>query len=95
MSTTASKSADDDELADVEITFTPHERILDELSLSEEEFEEALGKALDDLEDTPDDEEPPALDEVPIVLNGRTYTLGEVCEIEVEGEETVSDEELA
>ena len=89
-----SEPADHDDLPDVEITFTPRPAVLDDLGLSEQEFEAALGAALDDLEETPADEEPPALDEVEIVLNGRLFQLGEVCDIEVEGDETVSDEEL-
>ena len=74
---------DDGELT---VTITPFAEALDDLQVTEAEFEAALVAALDRLEDLPDDEEPAPLEEAEIVLNGRTFRLEEVAEIEIGGD---------
>ena len=71
---------------EAEVLITPRAAVLDELQVTEDEFEWALGRCLDLLEEAPDDEEPAALEEVEIILNGRTFRLGEVAEIEFGGD---------
>lgn len=69
---------------DLEINSRPE--VLDELQVSQEEFEWAVGRALDRLEDMPEDEEACAVEDVEVVLNGRTFRLEEVAEIEIGGD---------
>ncbi len=73
---------------EVEVLITPRPAVLDELQVTEDEFEWALGRSLDLLEEAPDDEETPALEDVEIVLNGRTFRLEEVAEVEIGGDLT-------
>ena len=71
---------------ELEVTITPDPDVLDALTVTEDEFEWALGRALDRLEETPDDEEPCALEEVEILLNGRTFRLEEVARVTFAGD---------
>ncbi|NNJ26689.1 hypothetical protein [Alienimonas chondri] len=71
---------------EVEALITPRAAVLDELQVTEDEFEWALGRCLDLLEDGPDDEDDAALEDLEIVLNGRTFRLEEVAEIEISGD---------
>ncbi|MFH5804513.1 hypothetical protein [Alienimonas sp. DA493] len=71
---------------EVEVLITPRAAVLDELQVTEEEFEWALGRALDLLEEGPEDEEVAALEDVEIWLNGRTFRLEEVAEVEIGGD---------
>jgi len=74
------------EPGEVEVLITPRAAVLDELQVTEHEFEWALGRSLDLLEEAPDDEEPAALEDVEIILNGRTFRLEEVAEVEIGGD---------
>ncbi|QDT14333.1 hypothetical protein [Alienimonas californiensis] len=71
---------------EVELLITPRAAALDELQVTEEEFEWALGRALDLLEEAPEDEEVAAVEDLEIQLNGRTFRLEEVAEIEIGGD---------
>ena len=70
----------------VDVLITPRAAVLDELLVTEDEFEWALGRCLDLLEEGPEDEETPALEDVEIVLNGRTFRLEEVATVEIGGD---------
>ena len=76
------------EPGEAELLVTPRAKVLDELRVSEEEFEWAFGRTLDLLEDGPDDEDDPAVEDLEIVLNGRTFRLGEVATVEIAGDLT-------
>ena len=85
---TGGNDPDDDDLGDdgeLTVTITPRPAVLDDLNLTEDEFETALVEALDKLEELPDEEEPAPLEEAEIVLNGRLFRLEEVAEIEIGG----------
>ena len=71
---------------EVEVTITPRAKVLDELNVTEDEFEWALGRALDLLEEGPEDEEVAALEELEITLNGRLFRLEEVATVEIGGD---------
>jgi len=70
---------------EVEALITPRAAVLDELQVTEHEFEWALGRSLDLLEETDDDDDA-ALEDIEIVLNGRTFRLEEVAEVEIGGD---------
>ena len=71
---------------EVEVTITPRVKVLDELNVTDDEFEWALGRALDLLEEGPEDEEVAALEELEITLNGRLFRLEEVATVEIGGD---------
>ena len=73
---------------EVDVLITPRAAVLDELQVTEAEFEWALGRCLDLLEEGPEEEETPALEDVEIVLNGRTFRLEEVATVEIGGDLT-------
>lgn len=85
--------SDDDEIvSEVEITFNPRPEVLAEHGISVEDFEEALLTALEDREDLEEsinlaEVDMPPLEEMPLEINGETYKLEDLAEIEIqEGE---------
>ena len=76
----------DEELEELTVTITPRPAVLEELQVTEAEFETALVAALDRLEDLPDEEEPAPVEEMEIQLSGRLFRLEEVADVEIEGD---------
>jgi hypothetical protein len=82
---------DDDEItSEVEVTIAPREEVLEGLGIEPEAFEAAVGAAFAEREalsarDDVADEDIPHLEEMPIVIAGVTYALGDLAEIEVRG----------
>ena len=80
--------ASDDEDDELELVITAKEGVLEELGVTDEEFGAAVERALDLLEDAPDDEgEPPAaVEDVEVTLNGRLFRLAELADVEIAGD---------
>ena len=78
----------DDDSLEVVVTILPREAVLTELGVTDEEFEAVVGRALDDLdaEGRLEDDDEPALEDVDLILNGRTFRLGELATVEVSGD---------
>jgi hypothetical protein len=83
---------EDEALVEVEVTVVPREPVLDALGIDPEAFEAAVGDAFAEREalaarDDVEDDDIPPLEEMPIVIAGATYTLGDLAEIEIHGPE--------
>ena len=84
------ENLDDDALGEIEINIEPKLDKLDELGVTVDELSDAIDAALDREErllenlENPDDICP--IEEIPVELNGKTYKLEEVADIEVTGD---------
>jgi hypothetical protein len=88
----------DHEDGEIEITINPREEDLTALGVSLEAFEAALMKTLDAYDKTIETSDPDTiapLEDAEIVLNGKSYKLQEVADIEISGdlEEYEDDDE--
>ncbi len=83
--------ADDEILGEIEMIFTPRPEALASRNISADEFETALVLALEDrqsIEDDEeiDDEELSSFEEMELEINGETYKLEDLADIEIKGD---------
>ena len=89
-------NADDEILHEVEITFAPRAEVLEELGITLDAFEAALVLALEDREEAAEEEgteefEAPPLEEMMLDINGATYRLEDLAEVEIKEGDTPAD----
>ena len=75
---------------EIEITINPREDDLGKLGISPEEFETALMKTLDAFDEASEASDPDsviAIEDAVIVLNGKSYRLQEVADIEISSDD--------
>ena len=85
----------DDEGGEFEVNIDPREDNLDRLGIDHADFEEALYAALDaqgeSLETDGGDDVARTLEELPILIAGKTYRLGDLANVSID--EAGDDEE--
>jgi hypothetical protein len=85
------EAGDDEIIGEVEIIFSPRPEALSSRNISSEDFENALvlaleaRQSLEDDEDLIDDDLPP-LEEMELEINGATYKLEDLADIEFQGD---------
>ncbi len=89
-------NADEEILHEVEITFAPRAEVLEELGITLDAFEAALVLALEDREEAAAEEgteefEAPPLEEMMLDINGATYRLEDLAEVEIKEGDTPAD----
>ena len=81
---------------EIEVNIDPRDDKLDALGINRDEFEEALLDALEAYNDLPEPDEiddvASPLEEVPITIAGKTYRLGDLAVISVEGEDAEDED---
>lgn len=80
----------------VEIVYMAREDVLEREGISADDFAAALDVAIDALEtlamrEDVQDEDIPAMEDLPMTINGKEYRLGDLAEISFEGD--MDDEE--
>lgn len=81
---------------EIEVNIDPRDDKLEALGIDRDEFEEALLDALETFNDMPEidetDDMTSPLEEVPITIAGKTYRLGDLAVISVEGEDAEDED---
>ena len=81
----------EDPIEELEVTFEPRPEALAERGITTEAFEAALLDALEAHEelvtsDDVDDEEIPSLEEIHLDINGESYKITDLADIEIDGD---------
>jgi len=83
--------SDEEIIGEVDLSFLPRPQVLADMGMAPQDFEAALLFALEEREalaarDEVDDDDIPPLEEMSLSIEGRSFKLGDLADIEIRGE---------